>query len=268
MVCYRHTDREAYVSCQRCGRYICPQCQVESSVGFLCPDCAGGTQRKLTNQRLRVAHGGNVVTMALIAINVLLWLPEMFGQSQSWWVDYMTNMVLMPANVPLAPWTLVTSGFAHDWSSPLHLAVNMYSLYIFGQAVEPLLGRSRFIALYMISLLAGGVSVIWLGNATSSTVGASGAIFGLMAAYAVFLRKLGQPSGQMLGLIAFNLLFGFMSTGISWQGHVGGMVGGAAVAWIYSQTRRADQQAIQKLALVAVVGLLVVLSIVRIGQLS
>ena len=267
MVCYRHPDREAYVSCQRCGRFICPQCQVESSVGFLCPDCAGGTQRQVTKRRLATT-GGLSVTNILIAINVLLWIPEIAGQSQSWWVDYMSNMVLMPANVPFAPWTLITSGFAHDWSSPLHLLVNMYSLYIFGQEVERLLGRWRYIALYLIAVFAGGVSVLLLGNPTSTTVGASGAIFGLMAAYAVFLRTLGQPSGQMLGLIAFNLIFGFFNSGISWQGHVGGLIGGALVAWIYSKTRSAEHQAFQKFALVATVILLGLLAATGIAQLN
>lgn len=208
------------------------------------------------------------MTTALIAINVVVWLAEMLGKSSTWWVDFMSNMVLMPANVPFAPWTLITSGFAHDWTSPLHLALNMYSLYIFGQAVEPLLGRWRYLSLYMVSLLAGGVSVLWLGGLTSQTVGASGAIFGLMAAYAVFLRSLGQPSGQMLGLIAFNLIFGFMNSGISWQGHVGGLLGGALVAWIYGQTRKVEQQSVQKLALAATVAVLIVLSFVRITQLS
>ncbi|MFM6963565.1 MAG: rhomboid family intramembrane serine protease [Micrococcales bacterium] len=222
----------------------------------------------MTSQRLRAGRGATSVTTALIAINVVVWLAEMLGKSSTWWVDFMSNMVLMPANVPFAPWTLITSGFAHDWTSPLHLALNMYSLYIFGQAVEPLLGRWRYLSLYMVSLLAGGVSVLWLGGLTSQTVGASGAIFGLMAAYAVFLRSLGQPSGQMLGLIAFNLIFGFMNSGISWQGHVGGLLGGALVAWIYGQTRKVEQQSVQKLALAATVAVLIVLSFVRITQLS
>jgi len=266
MVCYRHPDREAAVRCQRCERFICPQCQVEASVGFLCPECAGGTQRQVTQQRVRASRGSTSITTLLIAINVLVWVPEYFAKSASWWVGYMSQIVLMPANVPNAPWTLVTSGFAHDWNSPLHLAVNMYSLFIFGQAVEPLLGRARYLSLYMISLLAGGVGVMWLGAATGQTVGASGAIFGLMGAYAVFLRTLGQPSGQMLGLIAFNLVFGFFTSGISWEGHIGGLVGGGIVAWIYAQTRKPQQQSLQVIALVGVTVLLVVAAIVRAGQ--
>jgi membrane associated rhomboid family serine protease len=213
-------------------------------------------------------RGGSSVTNTLIAVNVLLWLPEFFGKGAAWWLSYMSQMVLMPVNVQHAPWTIITSGFAHDWTSPLHLAVNMYSLYIFGQAVEPLLGRWRYIALYSVALLAGAIGVLWLGDPTGQTVGASGAIFGLMGAYAVFLRTLGQPSGQMMGLIAFNLVFGFLASGISWEGHLGGLAGGVLVAWLYSQTRKADQQGLQKLGLFAITLLLIVLTVIRVSQLG
>ena len=268
MVCYRHPDREAAVRCQRCERFICPECQVEASVGFQCPDCAGGTQRQLTKQRLQLRRGSTPVTTTLIAINLLVWLPEFFAKGMPWWISYMSQIVLMPANVNHAPWTLITSGFAHDWSSPLHLAVNMYSLYIFGQAVEPLLGRARYLALYGIALFAGAAGVLWLGAPTGQTVGASGAIFGLMGAYAIFLRTLGQPSGQMMGLIAFNLLFGFISTGISWEGHLGGLVCGVTVAWLYSQTRKPEQQGLQKIGLISIALLLIVLCVMRLSQLG
>ena len=89
-----------------------------------------------------------------------------------------------------------------------------------------------------------------------------------MGAYAVFLRTLGQPSGQMMGLIAFNLVFGFLASGISWEGHLGGLAGGVLVAWLYSQTRKADQQGLQKLGLFAITMLLIVLSVIRVSQLG
>lgn len=174
----------------------------------------------------------------------------------------------MPKLVAVEPWTLITSGFTHDWTSPLHLLVNMYSLYIFGQAVEPLLGKSRFIALYMISLFAGAVGVLWLAVPNGITVGASGAIFGLMGAYLIFLKALGQPSGQMLGLIAINLAFGFFASGISWEGHVGGLIGGIVVASIYARTRKPSEQGLQIFGLVAIVAILVVAAVVRITQLG
>ena len=263
MTCYRHPDREAYVRCQRCERFICPDCQVAASVGFLCPECAGGTEAQLTKQKRRSANTTSL-TMTLIAINVFVYLIEIspFGTA------FLQQIVLMPAYVGQAPWTLITSGFAHDWNSPLHLAVNMYSLYIFGQAVEPLLGKARYLTLYMLALLSGAIGVLWLGAPTGITVGASGAIFGLMGAYLIFLRSLGQPSGQMFTLIAINLAFGFFASGISWEGHVGGLIGGIAVAAIYSQTRRPQDQTMQKIALTAFAGLLIVLAVVRVMTFS
>jgi membrane associated rhomboid family serine protease len=101
------------------------------------------------------------------------------------------------------------------------------------------------------------------------TVGASGAIYGLMGAYFVVLRSLGQNSGQLLGLIAINLVFTFINiNSISWQAHLGGLVGGAAVAFVFSKTRMANQAAAQKLALIVVVAVLVLFAVLRIPQLN
>lgn len=266
MTCYRHPDREAYVRCQRCERFICPACQVEASVGFLCPDDAGGTPQQVNRQRSRMMRGARPqATIALIVINVFFWLLEIspFGQTVQAYLQ------LLPAAVPIAPWQLITGAFLHDPSSPLHLLFNMYSLYIFGQVLEGLLGRWRFVALYMISLFAGSIAVLWFGEAMIPTVGASGAIYGLMGAYFVVLRSLGQNSGQLLGLIAINLVFTFINiNSISWQAHVGGLIGGAAVAAIFAKTRSSNQNGVQKLALIIVVAVLVLFAVLRIPQLS
>jgi membrane associated rhomboid family serine protease len=144
----------------------------------------------------------------------------------------------------------------------------MYSLYIFGQVLEPMLGRARFAALYLISLFGGSVGVLWLASPDSWVVGASGAIFGLMAAYFVILRTIGQNSGQMLGLIAINLVFGFFSSGVSWQGHVGGLITGGVVALVLANTRMISQQAAQRLGLVSVVIGLILLTVFRANMLG
>jgi membrane associated rhomboid family serine protease len=204
-------------------------------------------------------------TIALIVINVIAWLIEISPLGNL----FQAYFQLLPIDVPIAPWQLITGGFLHDPSSPLHLLFNMYSLYIFGQVLEDLLGRWRFVALYMISLFAGSVAVICFGSMMIPTVGASGAIYGLMGAYFVVLRSLGQNSGQLLGLIAINLVFTFINiNSISWQAHLGGLVGGAAVAFVFSKTRMANQAAAQKLALIVVVAVLVLFAVLRIPQLS
>jgi membrane associated rhomboid family serine protease len=263
MTCYRHPDREAYVRCQRCERFICPECQIEASVGFLCPDDAGGTVTQLNRRRTRAARVSQsgprpAVTLTLIGINVAIWLLQIMPGS------LVTDLfAYVPQITAIQPWRMITSGFVHDPSNFLHVLLNMYSLYIFGQVLEPMLGRARFAALYLISLFGGSVGVLWLANPDSWVVGASGAIFGLMAAYFVILRTLGQNSSQMLGLIAINLVFGFFSSGVSWQGHVGGLVTGGIVALILANTRQVPQQAAQRLGLVSVAILLVLLTVFR-----
>ena len=263
MTCYRHPDREAYVRCQRCERFICPECQIEASVGFLCPDDAGGTVTQINRRRTRAARVRQsgprpAITLTLIGINVALWLLQIMPGS------FVTNLfAYVPQLTAIQPWRMITAGFVHDPSNVLHVLLNMYSLYIFGQVLEPMLGRGRFAALYLLSLFGGSVGVLWLASPDSWVVGASGAIFGMMAAYFVVLRKLGQNSSQMLGLIAINLVFGFVSSGVSWQGHVGGLVTGGVVALVLANTRQLSHQAAQRLGLVSVAVILVLLTVFR-----
>jgi len=142
---------------------------------------------------------------------------------------------------------------------------NMFSLYNFGQVLEPMLGRARFIALYLVAAFGGSVAVLWFSNPTSSVVGASGAIYGLMGAYFVMLRSVGERSGQLTGLIAINLIFSFLSPGISWQAHIGGLAVGAVVAAIYSATRRPEQKSTQTIYLLLLVGALLMATVFQVN---
>jgi membrane associated rhomboid family serine protease len=229
----------------------------------LCPDDAGGTVTQINRRRTRAARVRQsgprpAITITLIGINVALWLLQIMPGS------LVTDLfAYVPQLTAIQPWRMITAGFLHDPSNVLHVLLNMYSLYIFGQALEPMLGRGRFLALYLLSLFGGSVGVLWLASPDSWVVGASGAIFGLMAAYFVVLRTLGQNSSQMLTLIAINLVFGFFSSGVSWQGHVGGLVTGGVVALILANTRLLSQQAAQRLGLVSVAVLLVLLTVFR-----
>jgi membrane associated rhomboid family serine protease len=229
----------------------------------LCPDDAGGTVTQINRRRTRAARVRQsglrpAITLTLIGINVALWLLQIMPGS------FVTQLfAYVPQLTAIQPWRMITAGFVHDPSNVLHILLNMYSLYIFGQVLEPMLGRGRFAALYLLSLFGGSVGVLWLASPDSWVVGASGAIFGMMAAYFVVLRKLGQNSSQMLGLIAINLVFGFVSSGVSWQGHVGGLVTGGVVALVLANTRQLSQQAAQRLGLVSVTILLVLLAVFR-----
>ena len=262
MICYRHPGREAYVRCQRCERVICPDCQIEASVGFLCPECAGGTPNQVyaRARRARALAAGTArptVSISLIAINVVVWLLQVLPGST---LTY--DLFFAPLHLYSEPWRVITSGFAHSESNFLHLGLNMYSLYVFGQVLEPLLGRARFLALYLLSVLGGSVAVIWLSELNVPVLGASGAIFGLMGAYFVIMRKLGERGGQLVGLIAVNLAFGFFVSTISWQAHVGGLIAGGLVGLLYASTRRLNQKTQQMLGLVGVAVVLVALAYV------
>jgi membrane associated rhomboid family serine protease len=132
----------------------------------------------------------------------------------------------------------------------------MYSLYIFGPMLERMLGRGRYLALYLLAGFGGSVAVLLLAP-LSAVLGASGAIFGLMAAFFVIQRHLGGRNVQLLVVIGLNLVSGFFISSIAWQAHVGGLVVGALIALIYTRTRNRRQHRTQ-VALVTGVGVLLV----------
>lgn len=252
-VCYRHPEREAYVRCQRCDRLICPECQTEAAVGFLCLEDA--YSRSAAPRRFRVRAGGAPVTLSLVTLSSIIWLLQIMPGS-----TVTDQLAFTPLGTLYEPWRLVTAAFVHDPSSPLHLLLNMYSVFIFGRILEPMLGRGRFLALYLISAIGGSLAVLILSPLNSWVVGASTACFGLMAAYFVIARKLGASSGQLLGLIAINLAFGFLVPGISWQGHLGGLVAGGLLSFIYVQTTRPNQRTLQVILTAVFAGVILVLA--------
>lgn len=199
-------------------------------------------------------------TTALIAINAVLWVGQILPGSQL--TQY---LFFAPLLTESEPWRMLTAGFVHDPSGPMHILLNMYSIFVFGTVLEPMLGKARFIALYLISIFGGSVAVLYLADPFSPVVGASGGFFGLMGAYFVVMRSIGASSTQMVGLIAINLVFGFIIPGISWQGHVGGLLAGGAIASVYANTRRANQQLAQKFGVLLVLAVFVLLTLYRIN---
>ena len=199
-------------------------------------------------------------TTALIAINAVLWVGQILPGSQ------LTQFLFFaPLLTEAEPWRMLTAGFVHDPSGPMHILLNMYSIFVFGSVLEPMLGKARFVALYLISIFGGSVAVLYLADPFSPVVGASGGFFGLMGAYFVVMRSIGASSTQMVGLIAINLVFGFIIPGISWQGHVGGLLAGGAIASVYANTRRANQQLAQKFGVLLVLAVFVLLTLYRIN---
>jgi membrane associated rhomboid family serine protease len=193
------------------------------------------------------------VTYSIIAACILIYgLQWLTGQR-------LTNAwIYVPSFTAEQPWRMITSTFLHG--SPLHILFNMYTLYVFGSVIERLIGHGRFLVLYMVSGFAGSVAVLLLAP-TVPVLGASGAIFGLMGAYFVITRHLGGNQTQVFVLIAINLAAGFFIPGISWQGHLGGLIGGLAVAAIYVSTRRRSQRTTQILGVAGVVVALILLTV-------
>jgi membrane associated rhomboid family serine protease len=249
-VCYRHPNRETGVSCSNCGRPICPDCMTTTPVGMRCPECS---RQKTPVRTLRNIHVDPTITYVLIGINVLLYLGTWAsgGDTSSVYIDLGTLGSATFQGQPIGVadgevYRLVTGAFLHDPSNPLHILFNMYILYWLGTMLEPVLGHVRFVALYFASLLAGSFGAL-VASPHSLTVGASGAVFGLMAAAFIFQRARGvDPWRSGLGpVILFNLALPFLfpNLNISIGAHVGGLIGGtiAALAIEYlGQRRRGD----------------------------
>lgn len=238
-VCPRHPDRVAYVRCQRCDRPTCPQCQVPSAVGVHCVDCA----RRNASSRRGVSSllGGRAITDALVTKGLIIacvtiYLVQMALPSLG------AQFAFVPAVASSQPWRFMTTAFLH--ASLMHLAFNMWALWVLGSALEPILGRWRFAALCALSALGGSTMIYWLASPTApaswltSTVGASGAVFGLFAALFIIQRRFGRDTRAIVGLLVLNLAISFIGANISWQGHLGGLVTGAIVAALYAWAPR------------------------------
>ena len=234
MTCYRHPDRETGVSCSECGRGICTDCMVFAPVGIRCPDHAGqarGAARAKREVRRASYEGtGGIVTKALIAANVLVFLAQVAtGNLSGRTGRVFEEGALLIGNevVGLAAgewWRLGTAAFLH--AGLIHLGFNMYALWLFGDALEQLIGRGRFLLLYVASGLAGSAGAI-LWEPESVTVGASGAVFGVFGAVAVLEQQRVIAGAGAMGIILVNLIITFVIPGISIGGHLGGLAGGA-----------------------------------------
>ncbi len=274
--CYRHPDRRSFVLCQRCTRTICVDCQTEAPVGVICPECLrgdaagagsvrglrvipGGRSGRSERRRMRSAARGPITqrlfggdspaTYIIIAITVLAGIAQLSRliTGNDWitqagaYSPQFTDLqhVDFAGNTVFEPWRMLTSAFLH--LGFLHFAFNMLSVWIFGRALEPVIGSLRFAVLYVVSALGGSLAVA-LFNADAWVVGASGAIFGLFAAWFVVLRTSGQDVTSMLILIALNVVISFTNPGVSWEAHVGGLAIGLLCGWLTVHDLRAAKQ--------------------------
>ena len=295
-VCYRHPSRETGVRCVRCERPICPDCMNEASVGFQCPECVA-EGRKTQRQRL-TAFGGSsrgqagYVTKALIALNVLMMavstvvggisaligtgLAGLMGspnQFTQWGAVLAYDVFPGTGAAPMGIadgdyYRLFTAMFIHY--GILHLAMNMYALWMLGRTLEQALGPIRFAALYLLSGLGGNVAAYVFSEPGTSifdrgpqTAGASTAVFGLFAALFVLLRRVGRDTTTVLPVIIVNIVFTLFVPGISIPGHFGGLIVGAAAAAALAYAPQARRTPVQAGGLGAVFVLLLVVTLAR-----
>lgn len=262
-VCPRHADRVSYVRCQRCGRPVCAECQRTASVGVQCVDCIKESGRTAPTHRTvyggAVRRGKPIVTYSLIGLCAAVFVLQFVVPGLTQALGY------SPLYTLAEPWRMITSAFLHSQNFLPHIAFNMYILWLIGNSLEPMLGRSRFLALYLISAFGGSVGVLLLSPITTFVIGASGAVFGLFGALFVVQRQRGGDVRQLVILIAINAVLGFVIPNIAWQAHLGGLVaGGLAAAALAYAPRGKSRTLIQTAGLIAVVALLVALGAARI----
>jgi membrane associated rhomboid family serine protease len=225
---------------------------VAAPVGFQCPDCVAAAAAT-TRQATTVAGGTPitrpVVTYGLIGFTVAIFLLQLVAGINAVAGDW----GMWPVGIAIGGewWRLVTAAFLHG--SFLHIAFNMYVLFALGPTLERILGHGRYLTLYVLAALGGGVASYVFSDIRTVSVGASGAIFGLMGALVVAGRRLRYDITQVLILLGINVAIGFFSPGTDWRAHLGGLVTGAVVAAIFVLPARRHRTAVQVSGIIAVV---------------
>lgn len=294
-VCYRHPSRETYVRCVRCDRPICPDCMRDASVGHQCPECVAEGRR--TVRQTRTTFGGTragvqgYVTNGLIGLNTLMLIISVFSASggglagggfgglfaSTTPLDFWGALIAAPTQYTDGPggpvvaqvegvsggeyYRLLTSMFLH--AGIFHLLMNMWALLVLGRNLEYALGPVRFLALYLLSGFGGSTAVYWFSDPHRPTVGASGAIFGLFAAFFVVLRRLGRDTSAIVPILVLNLVITFVVPGISVAGHIGGLLSGAVVGAGLAYAPKMNRTAVQIGVCAAFAVMLVVLTLAR-----
>lgn len=300
--CFRHPDRETWIRCQRCDKSICPDCMRDAAVGFQCPDCVKAANKG--SRQHRAMYGGErsadprLTTFVLIGISAFVWLAiTATGGSSSRLTSLLSLTprgicglldgsgryypgVVDAASCARLPgsdwhagvadgawWQLVTNMFTHVdiW----HVGLNLMALYILGPVLEQIMGRVRFLLVYFVGGLAASVMVFWLSSPDGATLGASGALYAVLGALIVTFRKARLDTKWLTQ----NLLLGVLITVvgwryISWQGHLGGLLGGMAAAAIIAYAPKGSRALFQWGGLAVLTVVLLGLAVVRAGALT
>ncbi len=276
-ICYRHPDRHSFTLCQRCGRTICPQCQQISAVGVLCVECVKQTQPTVTQRAKRSTRVTArklsdptvpVVTYGIMALCVLVFGAQVIsanigdnGVTRALWYAPLYSMPQV-----FEPWRMVTAMFTHSTGFIFHILFNMLALWLFGRNLEIMIGRVAFVLLYLFSGIGGSLGVmLWayadVASLQVATVGASGAIFGLLAATLVAYKAARVNVTSLAVLIAINFSIGLLpGAAISWQAHLGGLLVGGFTMWALLATRGLRRKRARIFALIGIGAALILLS--------
>lgn len=255
--CPRHPGQPAVAYCKRCNRPTCTDCTIPTEVGSICVDCA----RPARSLKFRVATNQPIATYAMLALGILGFCINAV------WDHWNPNLMFVPSLGASEPWRFVTAVATHGGLA--HLFFNMLMLYLVGRAGERLAGHWRFLTLYLLSAIGGSVAILaWslVDPATFcvGTVGASGALYGLLGAVLVAQIRARVSLRPIILLLGINVAYSFLGAGISWQAHLGGFLIGALVAWIYTalaRPRRGVSQRQQNVwEVLATIGVLVALA--------
>jgi membrane associated rhomboid family serine protease len=235
---------------------------ISAPVGFQCPECVAGAQVSLPKTRF----GGSFNTVPKVTRVILVTCISIFVLSL-----LLGSFALAFGMIPIAIaqgewWRLLTSTLLHG--SILHLLFNMYALYWLGPQLERSLGHVRFAALYILSALGGSVASYWFSDLRTVSVGASGAIFGLITATIVIGREMRTDVSQLIVLLGLNVVIGFLQSGIDWRAHFGGAITGAAIAFIYTKGNRLNRDRIHRAGLAGIFVFLVLATLARNAQVS
>ena len=233
--CPRHPGVRSVDYCKRCNRPMCVDCAIPTEVRSICVDCTSSKRGWARQASRAAAAGAPVVTYAMMVLCVLMYALTWVSPSLT------SSLALVPAQLRAHPWTILTGAFLHG--GVLHILFNMLSLYWVGRAIEPVMGWWRFLTVYLVSALGGSAFILaWcLIQPTEifvSTVGASAAVFGLFGAVFVLQRLGGSDTTAILTLLGVNLVYGFVVSGISWQGHIGGAIAGVGATWVLVRLAR------------------------------
>jgi membrane associated rhomboid family serine protease len=227
--CVNHPSIDTNVRCSRCEEYICINCMIPASIGYQCPSCASDSTPviKGVNRNRFIPNQKNTPVTKFLSISLLVAYVFQFLLGDV----LIANFALFAPSVTNGQWwLLITAGFLHG--SIFHLLFNTYILWVIGSQLESIVGKINFVIIYFVSLLGGSFASYLFSPFGSYSIGASGAIFGLMGAMLVVGRKRNLDISQITTLVAINVVIGFVLSGIDWRAHLGGLAAGAFITWV------------------------------------